>query len=174
MAQLWYNLDNYRKFSTLIMLFSMLFLLLLFVREFLKMTDKDYKYSHPSFWSIMTVFCFLSLDGLFSLIFISLDINVYLSEIGAAIISIIITPFCFLLSKNLSRIIRETGVVCTEQLVNCTGKAACDFGVSGGSVCVSYKNRFIGAKAVSKQEIKNGEEIIVTGISEGYLVCSKK
>lgn len=174
MAQLLDNLDNYRKFSTLIMLFSALFFLLLFVREFLKMTDKDYKYSHPSFWSIMTLFCFLSLDGFFSLILLETDLNVYLAEMCAAILSIVITPLCFLLSKKLSGVIRDAVVVCIEQLIDCTGMAACDFGVTGGCVCVKYKNRFIDAKAVSRQEIKNGEEIIVTGISDGCLVCTKK
>lgn len=174
MVQLWGDLDNYRKFSALIMLFSMLFMILLFIREFLKITDKDYKYSHPSFWSIMSVFCFLSLDGLFSLVFLSLDINVYLAEIFGAAASIALTPICFFTSKYLSKVIRNVGVVYSEQLVNCTGMAVTNLNCSGGSVCVNYKNKFIDAKAISDQEIENGEEIIVIGVLEGNLVCKKK
>ncbi len=174
MVQLWDNLDNYRKFSTLIMLFSMLFLILLFVREFLKMTDKDYKYNHPSFWSIMSVFCFLSLDGLFSLIFLALDMNMYLAEIFGAAASIALTPICFFASKYLSKVIRDVGVVYSEQLVNCTGMAVTNLNLDGGSVCVNYKNRFIDAKAISTQEIANGEEIVVIGVLEGNLICEKK
>lgn len=174
MAQLWEDLDNYRKFSTLIMLLSMLFMLLMFVREYLKMTDKDYKYSHPSFLSVMTIFCFLSVDGIFSLTLLNFGQSVWVSEILGAVIAIVLTPICFIASKKISELVRAYEVVEPEKLVNCTGMAVSKLGNTSGKICVAYKNKFIDTDAVSKQEISDGEEIVVVGFSEGNLICERK
>ena len=174
MVQLWDNLDNFKKFKTLFLLFSLLFFLMLYFREFLKMTDKDCKYNHPKFLSVMSLFFFLSVDGFFSFLFMSKGLKIPVSEIIGGVLSIIMTPLCFLLSKKFSAFVRKSKAINAEQLVNCTGMAASDINSTGGNVCVNYNDKFIDARAVSNQEIKNGEEIIVTGLSGEVLVCKKK
>ena len=173
MAQFWSNWGGYMKFSVIVMLVAVLAIILMFLREYLKATDKDYKYKHPKFFSLMTVCFFLAIEAICSLIFMGNGFGILTAEIFSVIIAVIVTPLAFYASKTLSSVIRNCEVVEYNKLINCTGMAMSDVDANGGSVCVVYKNKYIDAKATSDIEIRNGDEIRIVGCTAEKLICTK-